>query len=110
MMQTLNVKRGSSLSHIYDIPEAYADGYFAEGWELYSQVVNPVTGEVVADLEPQWVDSVTTRAVQVVEHDTVNWPDKLLLDVIFRRTSDGLTIPTDTVLIVTEQRVSRVVP
>lgn len=109
-MQILEIKRGSSLSHIYDIPAAYADGYFAEGWTLHSQVVDPVTGEVVADLDPQWVDSVTTRAVQVVEKDTVNWPEKLLMDVIFRRTSDGLIIPTDTVLIVTEQRVSRVMP
>jgi hypothetical protein len=108
--QTLTLKRGSGFAWIFDIPTDYADGYFATGWTWHSQAINAETDEVVADLSPAWVDAVTTRAVQLTENDTANWPERVLVDVIFKRISDGFVIPTDTVVVRTERQVSRVVP
>lgn len=109
-MQEVTLKAGSTFSWTYDIPAAYVDGYFATGWTMHSQAIDADSGAVVADLDPQWVDEVTTRAVQVVEHDTANWPRSVLVDVLFVRTADGLKLPTETVSVKLERQVSRVMP
>lgn len=108
--QQVELKAGSTFSWTYDIPAAYADGYFATGWTMYSQAIDADTGAMVENLEPQWVDEVTTRAVQVVSHGTEDWPRAVLVDVLFLRTSDGLKLSTETVSVKLERRVSVVMP
>lgn len=109
-MQEVTLKAGSTFSWTYEIPDSYVNGYFASGWTMHSQAIDADSGAVVADLDPQWVDEMTTRAVQVVEHDTDTWPRAVLVDVLFRRTEDGLKLPTETVSVKLERQVSRVMP
>lgn len=89
------IKRGSSFDHSILIPDDYEDGYFV-GAEVHSHV-RDVMGELVAVLECEWLDPVTTREIHVFG-ETANWPLGLLLtDVRIRRESDRLQMFTETV-------------
>lgn len=106
----VSLKAGSTFSWTYDIPPEYADGYFANGWTMHSQAVDVDTGEMAQNLLPQWVNPATTRSVQVASNDTDGWPRAVLVDVLFRRTIDGLKLSSDTVCVKLDRRVSVVIP
>lgn len=89
------IKRGTSFDHSILIPDSYADGYFA-GATVQSQV-RTAMGVLVADLECQWVDPVTTREIHVFG-ETGAWPlGTLFTDVRIYRASDRLQMFTQTV-------------
>jgi hypothetical protein len=103
---TLDLKAGLTFGQILTIPVDYADGYFAVGWTVHSQAVDANTGAVLADLDPQWVNPVTTREVQIRKDETASWPSQVLVDVVFRRTADGYVTGTETILVRVSQRVT----
>lgn len=104
-MNAIQLKRGTTFGQILDIPAQFADGYFASGWTMTSEARNAASGALLADLSPQWVDPVTTRSLQLIEHDTAEWPDAVLIDVVFKR-ADGYVLSTGTIVVHMSRRVS----
>lgn len=89
-------KRGDSFDYVTTVPDTFPDGYFA-GWTVASQVRNPSSGALIANLEPSWVDPDTTRQLRLLKIDTSTWPvGKAEFDVQFTRTSDGFKASTVT--------------
>lgn len=106
MPLTLELKAGFTFGHVLQIPVEYADGYFAAGWTPYAHAIDANTKAKLADLAPTWLNPVTTRSIQILNKDTASWPDKVLVDVIFKRTSDGFVTGTETILVNVTGRVT----
>jgi hypothetical protein len=105
MTEILRHKRGDSFELIATLPEQFPDGHFS-GWSVASQVRRS-SGELVADLETDWVDAATTRHIHLQRLDTTTWPvSTVYMDVQFTR-QDGYTLSTSTVNILVEKDVTR---
>ena len=92
------IVRGATLDMLARIPYDFADGYFA-GWVPTSQLRNH-TDVLIATLDVQWVDAVTTRMLRLKCADTSAWQvGPALFDVC-------LTAPDGMRLYTTAQRLS----
>jgi len=102
---TLTIKRGDSLDFLATIPSHFADGHFA-GWAVSAQVRSD-KDELFADLEVDWIDEATTRALRLLCLDTSAWkPGRAQFDIQLRR-PDGYTISSATTPIYVEKDVTR---
>jgi hypothetical protein len=68
----LGLPRGATLDMLARIPDRFADGQFA-GWQPASQLRSH-TDELIATLDVQWVDPLTTRMLRLRHGDTSAWP------------------------------------
>lgn len=92
------IVRGATLDMLARIPLIFADGYFA-GWVPTSQLRSH-TDVLIATLDVQWVDAVTTRMLRLRCADTSAWQvGPALFDVC-------LTAPDGMRLYTTAQRLS----
>jgi hypothetical protein len=89
-------KAGDSYARLLTIPADFADGYFV-GWTPKSQI-RAADGSLVAECTCTWLDSSTTRHLQLVVVDTSIWPVgcSVQTDVQFTRTSDNFIMSTTT--------------
>ena len=92
------IVRGSMLDMLARIPISFADGYFA-GWVPTAQL-RTYADALIATLDVQWVDAVTTRMLRLKCADTSAWQvGPALFDVC-------LTAPDGMRLYTTAQRLS----
>lgn len=100
MMKPIEIKRGDSFSQIIGVSEIFSEGYF-RGWEVTSTLRAIKGDKLVAPLEVEWVDPISTRWIHLKAMDTSSWPfGKAALDIQFKRASDGHTISSETLYVV----------
>ena len=81
-MQIDTLKSGDSFERLVQLPDTIADGQFA-GWQLACQV-RTASGQLVAQVDAEWVDPITTRQIRLRQLNTLGWPaQRLLYDVQF---------------------------
>lgn len=86
---SLSIPRGASFAVALRIPDAFADGFFAN--HTVTSEMRTVGGALVAPLTATWADA-TTRILKLEHVDTAAWPLGLLaFDVVFEDT-DGRRI------------------
>lgn len=89
-------KRGDTFHYVAYLKSPVADGDFA-GWVPTCQI-RDTTGALIANVEAEWVDPVTARAISLTVLSTQDWKrGSVLFDVQFTRTSDGFVRSTSTV-------------
>lgn len=102
-------KRGASFDVLVTIPAQFADGYFAD-FDVASQA-RKLDDTLVASLTCEWVDPVTTRSLRLTCVDTTAWPiGPALIDVRFKRASDGFAIVSTSAQVIVVKDVTREVP
>lgn len=108
-IKKLQVKKGSTLSLVLNVPENIADG-FLSSWTPSAQIRrhrNPQPSGFIAQLGCFWVDPTKARSVGVFNADTDDWPEGLAdMDVLFT-SADGQTIHSSTILVEISQGVTR---
>ena len=93
-------KRGSTFDYFVNIPSTFGEGEFV-GWAVTAQIRSRPAGTLIADLEPEWANPVTTRRLNLKKIDTTTWVlGNAEFDIKFERASDGYTLTTNTVPIV----------
>lgn len=104
-MNTYNHKRGDSLTLLVNLPEQIVDGHFLD-WTLASQVRTP-SGTLIANLNAEWVDPLTTRTIKLEKLDTTTWPiGKLEMDIQMTSLT-GFVTSTSTVTINVQKDITR---
>lgn len=92
-------KRGDSFDYFIEIPLDFPDGYFGE-WGVSAQLRDQENDTLVAQLDAQWADPVTTRRLDLKKLNTRSWPlTSCEFDVQFVRTVDSYTMSTNTVVV-----------
>ena len=86
------IVRGASLDMLARIPDDFADGFFA-GWVPASQLRNHVD-VLIATLDVQWVDAVTTRMLRLKCADTSDWQVGPALFDVCLTAPDGMRLYT----------------
>lgn len=88
-------KQGSSWDYIFNIPEEYADGYYSD-WTVTAQLRSAKTNTLLNDIVCEWSDE-TTRVLRLFILDTSALTlGDALMDIRFKRNSDGYVRTTTT--------------
>lgn len=69
---THTIVRGATLDIAMRMPDGFPDGHLA-GWVPTSQI-RTTSGQLIATLDAQWVDPLTTRYLRLRHADTSDWP------------------------------------
>lgn len=94
---TITHKRGDGFDVALQLPANYWDGFFV-GWALKAQV-RSAADALVAELDCEWGDPLTTRVIRARKADTADWPiAPLYFDVQLSKTGE-LTQSTETVTV-----------
>lgn len=101
-------KRGDTFDYIAAIPLTKPDGYFA-GFTLACQIRN-LRGLVIAEVQAEWIDPVTTRLISLkCDADVTElWkPGPARMDIQFTRTADNYVQSTTTIDIEVVEDITR---